>query len=511
MSDLRLAEPLAALSVVTDLGMGHPPEQAMRACLIATALADELHLSSDQRSDVYYTALLQHLGCTAFAHETAMLWGDDVALNAAGSKTNFFDIREVLGTFLPELGKGRGPAARLRTAAIAFTRGNRFGAANNTANCEAARETARRLGLPEEVQQALYQIFESWNGKGVPRGLKGEDILLGSRIAQVAADAALFADLGGTDAALESVRKRAGSRLDPQMCEMFRRVGPAVLSAARASDPFEMALAAEPTPRIRVPESSLDGVARAFGDLVDLKSPSLHGHAGGVAALAEEAGRRLRLPGGPDLRRAALLHDLGRAAVSSGIWARRGELTTTDWEHVRLHAYHTERILRRSEILAPLAPIAGGHHERLDGSGYHREAKGSAISMSARVLASADCFHAMTHDRPHRSALPEEKAAEALRREGQVGRFDAEAVAAVLEAAGASSRGVRREWPRGLSDRQVEVVRLVAHGLSNKEIARALFISPRTAEHHVQDVYSKIGVSSRAAVAIFAVEHDMLA
>jgi HD-GYP domain-containing protein (c-di-GMP phosphodiesterase class II) len=183
-------------------------------------------------------------------------------------------------------------------------------------------------------------------------------------------------------------------------------------------------------------------------------------------------------------------------------------LTASEWEQVRLHPYHSERILSRSSALAPLAPLAGMHHERLDGSGYYRQA--TMIPTGARVLAAADAYQAMTQERPHRPALTPSAAAEQLNSEAARGRLDAEAVRAVLDAAGHPPARARLTWPAGLSDREVQVLRLVARGYSNREIARVLWISPKTAGHHVQHIYAKIGVSTRAAAAMFAMEHDLI-
>jgi DNA-binding CsgD family transcriptional regulator len=136
------------------------------------------------------------------------------------------------------------------------------------------------------------------------------------------------------------------------------------------------------------------------------------------------------------------------------------------------------------------------HHERQDGSGYHRGASGAEVPAAARVLAAADAFQAITQDRPHRPGLAPEAAAAALAEQAQVGRLDTECVRAVVEAAGQPPPSVRTRWPAGLSDREVEVLRLVAHGLSNWAIAGRLYVSPRTAEHHVQHIYTKIGAST---------------
>jgi HD-GYP domain-containing protein (c-di-GMP phosphodiesterase class II) len=246
--------------------------------------------------------------------------------------------------------------------------------------------------------------------------------------------------------------------------------------------------------------------------MVDLKLPFTRGHSTGVAALAEAGARGLRLTETEvvAVRRAGLLHDLGRVAVPNGVWEKPGPLTRSEWEQVRLHPYHSERILTCSPLLAPLASIAGMHHERQDGSGYHRQASGSAVPLGARLLAAADAYHAMTEPRPHRAALSAADAAELLRAESTAGRLDPDAVGAVLLAAGHAQTAPRRAWPAGLSDREVEVLRLIARGASYREVARDLAISPKTAEHHIEHIYNKIGVSSRAAAAMFAMEHDLL-
>ena len=243
-----------------------------------------------------------------------------------------------------------------------------------------------------------------------------------------------------------------------------------------------------------------------------MKSPYTHGHSVEVAALAESAARILQLPENEviALRRAALLHDLGRVAISSAIWEKPGALTRGEWELVRLHPYHTERILSGSSVLDPLARIAGLHHERLDGSGYPHRLSAEAIPLPARVLAAADCFQAATQDRPHRASLTIEAAAELVTSEARAGRLDADCVAAVVRASGQRPPRLRRDWPAGLSDREVDVLRLLCRGLTNAQIATQLVISRRTAEHHVQHIYAKIGHSTRAAATLFALEHDLV-
>ena len=267
------------------------------------------------------------------------------------------------------------------------------------------------------------------------------------------------------------------------------------------------------SPVIEIDATGLTDVAAAFGDLADLKTPWTHGHSAGVAKLAAAAAESLRLDArsASRLHLSALLADLGRVAISNAIWEKPGPLTAAEWEQARMHSYHSERILATSEALEPMARVAGMHHERLDGSGYYRGCGTRDLSPAVRILAAADAFHAMTQDRPHRPALEAEQAAAELQEEVRAGRLDGDAVSAVLEAAGAT-RPRRRDnvRPGGLSEREVEVARLVAAGCSNPEIAERLVISRRTAEHHVQHIYAKVGVASRAGLALFAHEHDLV-
>jgi putative nucleotidyltransferase with HDIG domain len=508
---LRLAELLVGLSLVADVGMGLEPGESARACLIASRLADELGV--DEPSDVYYTTLLQHAGCTAYAHEAAGFYGgDEIAAKAAAVRTNFSRPSEIFGSYLMRLAPGASVFTRIRVAAVAMGRAGQITRGYTAANCEVAALTARRVGLGPGVERGLREIFELWSGKGAPQGLRGDAIALPARIAQVAGQAAMFDTLGGAEASMSAVAQRAGHTLDPAVSSAFARCAPDLLAELASADVVEAAIAAEPAPAVSVSDAGLDAVCRAFGDAVDLQSPYHHGHSAGVAALAEGAARELGLSDDDtvSLRRAALLHDIGRAAVPNGVWERSGPLTSGDWERVRLHAYHSERIVSRCGPLASLAPLAGMHHERLDGTGYHRGCVASALPLTARVLAAADAFQAMTQERAHRPAHSPDAAARELAAQGRAGALDPDAVSAVLSAAGQAAAAPRVPRPADLTERQVEVLRLVARGLSNPEIARTLVISRRTAERHVQDIYSKIGVSSRAGAALFAMEHDLL-
>jgi HD-GYP domain-containing protein (c-di-GMP phosphodiesterase class II) len=508
--DLRLADLLAALSVATDLGMGQEPEKAVRTCLVATQLARAMDLPDPEVRDVFYTALLKHLGCTAPSHETAYLLGDDLAGTPRTERTDIASRREMLA-LTAAVGKGMG-VHRVRYLVRTLAAGKQAGRAISRAVCEVGALMAERLRLGAGVRTGLFHSLERWDGRGEAHGLAGEDLSLPARVSAVAAQAVIFERLGGPDAAVEMVRRRAGGWFDPAVAACLERVGPALLRRLAEADVWTEVLAVEPRPVRRIAQAELDEVGQVFADMVDLLTPFTLGHSTGVAELAGEAAGCLRLPAGAVgmVRRAALLHDLGRVAVSSHVWERPGALTAAQREQVRLHPYHSERILTRSAVLQPLARIAGMHHERQDGSGYHHGAAGAQVPVEARLLAVADAYQAMTQDRPYRAALAPPAAAREVEAAARSGRFDPECARAVIEAAGQQATRTRDAWPAGLSKREVEVLRLVARGLSNRQVAAALFISPRTAEHHVQHIYAQIDASTRAAAAVFAMEHGLL-
>jgi HD-GYP domain-containing protein (c-di-GMP phosphodiesterase class II) len=506
---VRLADLLAGLSIASDLGFGLPPETAMRACLAGTRLARACGLPEPDVRDSFFASLLLHVGCPGFSHETAILFGNELALTRAVARINLADPADFETTLIPEATRGLPPAARRRLTERIRQADPEFGARYDTASCEIGSSVARRIGLGSSVERALYEVGEWWNGGGAPQGLREEAISIGARIAHVAADAVVLDDLGGADLAVAGLRTRAGTVLDPGLVEGFATRSTEILD--RTGDPRECLLEEEPWPGEERDRADLPALAAVFGDVADLKFPALHGHSSGVAALAVEAARRLRLDDRTcaDLEVAAHLHDLGRLAVTNAIWEKPGPLTSAEWEQVRMHPYHSERILATSSTLERLAPLVGMHHERIDGSGYHRGAASREQPVAVRVLAAADAFHAMTQDRPHRARLGDERAADELARDAGAGRLDGECVAAVLEVAGQARPRTLDLRPAGLTDREIDVLRLVAYGFSNPDIARKLVISRRTAEHHVQHIYAKVGVSSRPALALFAMEHDL--
>jgi HD-GYP domain-containing protein (c-di-GMP phosphodiesterase class II) len=510
-SSVRLAELLAVLSLAADLGLGQPMEHVLRQCLISLRLAQCLGMDEADREVVYYAALIAWVGCHVDAYEQAKWFGDDTALKADFRRVDL--ATPVAGPLfmLRHLGLGRPIAERARLGIAFLGDGRRTAEAMLENHWLAADELAARLGLAQRVRDSVEQTFERWDGRGVPKGVRGEEILLSSRLVTLADVVEVFHRAGGTEAAIAVARQRRGTQFDPRVVDVFAAEAASLFTGLDEVSSWDTVIAAEPALAVRLTDAEFEAALEAIADFADVKSPYTIGHSRGVAELAGAAARIFGL-GGQDVtlvRRAGLVHDLGRLGVPNTIWDKPGKLSHAEAERVRLHPYLTERMLASSSALAPLAAVAVQHHERLDGSGYPRGLSGGAVSPAGRVLAAADFYHARTEPRPHRPAGPAGEAAAQLRAEVRAGRIDGDAAAAVLSAAG--HRATRRPArPAGLTGREVEVLRLLARGLSNKEIGERLGISRKTAGHHVEHIYLKTGTANRALASLFAANHGLI-
>ena len=506
---VRLAELVATLSLASDLGRGQPMEHCIRQTAIALRLGDLLGLREDDRVATYYVGLLDSVYCHADAHEQAMWFGDDIGLKADSYEADVESVQYLM-LMLRRLGGADTGLARARR--IASFPGQGWKEVNNFLHTHTALQVqfAERVGLPGVVCDALRHSYERWDGKG-PNRTDGARIPLPARVVALADVVEVHHRDGGVEAARAVAHKRSGSHFDPRIVELFGANAADVLDHPGPAPSWEAVIAAEPGLRRMVHGAELDGVLEAMADLVDMKSPHMAGHSRGVANLAAEAARVLGLA--PDeivaLRRAALLHDIGRLGVSNAIWDKRGPLTSAEAERVRLHPYLTDRMLAGLSALGAVRGLAARHRERLDGSGFPRGLTAAGLSRADRVLAAADVYHAMIEPRPHRDARTPGAAAAELRAEVVAGRLDGEAVHAVLTAAGQRAPA-RREWPCGLTAREVEVLGLLARGHANKEIARRLVVTPKTVSSHVEHIYTKIGVSSRAGATLFAAQHGLV-
>jgi len=507
---VRSAELVAALCLASDLGMGFPFEHGLHSTLIAMRLADRLGVGGENVSQTYYACLLSHSGCTTDAHVTPEIFGD--SLTARFHPVRYGSGREVLTGLIRSLPdpESRG-LVRAGQVARRLPRMAREMRPHLTATCEVAGMLSVELGLPGSMRGLLDHRYERWDGHGPLGRAKGDGIPLPMRIVHLAVDAAFQRLLGGEERVVRMARDRAGHAFDPEIAACLTDHAREILVWDEHASVWEETLSCEPRPPLLLEGEALDRALAAMGNFADLISPHLAGHAAAVAELAEAAARRCRIDDADvaALRQAALVHDLGRVAVPARVWQKPGLLNADEWEQVRLHPYYTERVLAPSKFLATLAPVAGAHHERLDGSGYHRGVAGAELTLPSRVLAAADAYCAMTEPRPYREPLPPEQAADELAREASAGRLDADAVTAVLDAAG--QHVPRLERPAALTEREARVVGMLARGMQTKEIAAALGISSKTADRHIQNAYRKIGVSTRAAATLFAMEHGLVA
>ncbi len=508
---VRLAELVAALSLGVDLGFGQPMEHILRQCLIALRLSEIVGLDDRQRAAVYYTALLVNVGCHSDAHEQAKWFGDDIALKSGKYDHEMRSLRGAAAA-LRLVGSGSPPLHRFRVGLEFAMSGHREVDGMIASHAAIARGLGEQLGLPGEVLDALAGAYETWDGRGWPAGRRGEEIPIQSRIAQLAEFAEVAHRVGGTGAAVELARRRAGRQFDPRLADTLCRHAQEIFEGLDATPTWDAVIAAEPALAVVLSGERFDAALEAIAAFVDVKSPYTLGHSRAVAELAAQAGAALAQNDDEvrTLRRAGLLHDLGRLGVSNAIWDKPGPLGAGEWERVRINPYLTERMLHASESLAPLGAIVVAHCERMDGSGYPRGLAGGAIAPSARILGAANAYQAMCEPRPYRQALAAQGAAAQLRDGVRAGRLEGDAVEAVLAAAGHRVHR-RREGPAGLTAREVEVLRLpLARGMSNKEIALVLVISPKTVGNHVEHIYAKIGASSRAGASLFAMQHGLL-
>ncbi|HWJ82957.1 MAG TPA: HD domain-containing phosphohydrolase [Nocardioides sp.] len=500
-------ELLGAVSLACDRAMGLPLETGLATCVVATRLAHVAGLDAGERGRAYRLALLQHIGCTVENAELAEIVGDELLMRQHSSILDFTDQRAMFGFMLAHVARANPVLARPAALLRAMAGGKRI-LASAVDICEGAQLLGRRCGYAADELADLATVYENWDGTGVPAGVVGEDIPRPVQVVQVASLAVNAERLLGAGAAEALLTVRRGRTHAPGLVDAFL-ADPARWEPLRGTGSlWDAVIAAEPEPVPAPSQEDVDRALAALGDLADLKSPLLLGHSSGVADLAAAAARAYGLQTADVhlVRRAGWVHDVGRVAVSSRIWNARAPLRADDREQVRLHPYYTDQVLTRSSFLASLAEVASAHHERLDGSGYHRGTTGAALGVPARILAAADAYRTKTEERPHRPALSAADAATHLLTEAAEGRLDEPAVEAVLEAAGQAQRPTSTR----LTPREIEILAVAARGSSMREIARELGISPKTVDGHLQRIYPKIGVSTRGGATVWVLEHGLL-
>lgn len=510
---LRLGEVVATLALAQDNAFGQPLESQLRSCLLAGWFCETAGYDAELRSTTYWVSLLRYVGCTSHAHEVAALFGDDIAIRAQSLVHDAGDPAEVVRDVLDYATRPYPPEQHESVLETTKAGLHDWVVLNFTSGCEAGDHLAARLGMSEPVRTALAHTFERWAGTGFPNGVADDDIPLAMRVVHLTQDVEAIARRFSAEAAIAAVRDRSGRTYDPEIAALFLEHGEQWLQRLDKVDPWDAVLESEPAPRRELVGGLLDDALLVVADFVDVKSPYAAGHSRRCADLVAAAAPSLGLDEATAtaLRRAALVHELGMTALSNQILDKPTPLTRTERDRMQTHTLLTEQMLRRSSALQPLVAVAGAHHERADGSGYHRGVGADATSPAAALLEAAEVYVGLTTERADRPAWSPDSAAVELRRLVVEGGLLAEPVEAALAAAGHEPRRVPRSRnPAGLSDREIEVLQLVARGLTTKQVAERLYLSPKTVDHHIQHVYTKISVSTRAAAALWGVQNGVV-
>ncbi len=507
---VRLSELVATLSLVSDLGMGRPMERVLRQTVIAMRLADAADVGAEVSAATYYTSLLTWVGCATDTSELADLFGDETHLYEDSHDGDLHGAS--MAVFVAKhLGYGTSRLRRIGMVGTFLASAGRNVQQLMESHCQSASDLAVRLELGADVSVPLTQAFERWDGKGVPGQVGHDELAPAIRLVHLADNIEAFHHSGGPEAALEVATSRRGTQFDPELVDRFCADPDVILDGLGSFQAWDQVIDLDPRLGEHLTGPQLDAALDALGDFGDLKSPYLLGHSRGVADLAAEAGTVAGMSDEDvgDLRRAGAIHDIGMVGIPSGVWDATEPWTLAQSERARTHPYLTERMFAHVASLKSIVACASQHHERLDGSGYPHGTSGPSLSPSARLLAAADVYHALREARPHRDALDATAAVATMRGEVQGGRLDPAAVDAVLRAAG--HRVARRAaLPAGLTRREVDVLVLLARGLSNPDIAAKLTISRKTVSSHLEHIYTKLGVTSRTEAALFAMQNGLV-
>jgi len=507
---------VATLALAQDNAFGQPLESQLRSCLLATWMCDAAGFDRHVRETVYWVALLRYIGCTGHAHEVATLFGDEIAIRAQTLVHDAGNPAEVMRDVVAYATAGRTTEEQEQIIKLIQQSAREWAVHNFSSGCEVGDMLVQRLDFSPAVRESLKYTFERWNGVGYPAHAAGETIPLPMRMVHVSHDMEAIGRLFSPGRAIEAARDRRDRTYDPALADLFVTHGKEWFDQLDTIEPWDAVLELEPRPRRMLEGDQLDKALAVAADFIDLKSPYMGGHSRRCADLAADAARVLGFTEDAitTLRRAALVHDFGITAVPNSIWDKPGSLTRAEFDRVELHPMLTEQMLRRSPALDVLNPVACAHHEKCDGSGYHRRVQAGAGDPAACVMAATEVYVGLTTERADRPAFSPDAAAKELRRLESEGVLEPRASRAVLVAAGHGEPGPtprkRTKHPGGLTRREVDVLRLAARGLTTNQIADRLFIAPKTADHHIQHIYGKIAVSTRAAAALWAMQNGVV-
>jgi HD-GYP domain-containing protein (c-di-GMP phosphodiesterase class II) len=510
---VRLVEVLGAMGLATDLAMGMPFEHSIRSTIITARLSKRAGLPEAERALAYYLCLMMFIGCTADLHFFAGFMGDEHAARMKIGPHVYGNVSKMMRAMISSLGSHESGLARLSIVLRGLSELKAEMNEESAGHCEVAQMLSGRLAIPRALLDALPHVYERWDGKGMPGRVTGEQIPRAIRVMHVGRDVDTQLCLGGGETVDGSIRSHAGSGLDPTLASIFLESRDEILAGLDVGSSWDALLEEEPGDRPALHGDDIDESLRSIGEFTDIKTPFTLGRSAAVSALADAAADARGFSVGDRrlARRAALVCDLGRVCVPVHILEQPGPLNAEDLERLRLHTYYSERVLARSGMLGEIGAVASLHHERLDGSGYHRGVSAGSLSPVARIVAAADAYRAMIEPRPHRPALDKNSAEKELRREADAGHLDPAAVDAVLQAAGGTVAAPHDARSAALTDRELQVLRLLAQGLATKQIARRLSVSSKTVDNHLQRIYPKLGVTTRAGATLYAARAGLLA
>ncbi|QTD57714.1 HD-GYP domain-containing protein [Parasphingorhabdus cellanae] len=419
---IKLGEVLSAFSYALDLTQGQPQGHCIRACWIGTKIGSAINLREEDQRELYFTVLLKDLGCSSNAARICELYlADDLAVKR-DYKLIDGKTKNVLQFVLSRTAADLPISQRISALANVIVNGAKLETDIIATRCIRGADIARKLRFSEDVAEGIAGLDEHWNGSGKPAMLKGEQIPLFSRIALIAQVADIFCMANGPDAAREEIEKRKGTWFDPDIANVFLDLAAdeTFWTELQSPDIETKVMALEPAKsEIPVTEAYLDDIAIAFGQVIDAKSPYTAGHSERVGKYATGIALRLGYNNGHirKLRRAAILHDIGKLGVSNLILDKPAKLSDDEWDVMRGHSQHTAEILGRIAVFKEMAKIAGAHHERLDGTGYPNNLSADDICMDTRIITIADFYDALTSDRPYRPAMSRDEAMDIIRSE----------------------------------------------------------------------------------------------
>jgi len=514
---VRRADFMMVLAYATDLATGQSRDFALRSCVLAMRLADALGLDIGERREVYHQAILRYIGCNADTHLLASAFGDEIAMRQDLAVTDLGNHTELGSVFVRAFERvfADMPPDELKKAVQqGLAEAVQVSVPILAGHCEVAQRIGQRIGLDRDMLANLGQLYERWDGRGLPQGLSGTEVRRAVRLVTLAQDVVALDEARGFAAMIEAIEKRRDGPYEAALADVFLADAENFLSGIDGAVDRQTILDLEPPPHGELNEAGCEEAFVAIADMIDMRMPFTYGHSRAVASLAEAAGRCMGLPEGDvrAIRWAAYVHDIGELALPVSTWMKATPFSVRETDAAHLHPYHGDRALAAlGEGGTSVAALVLRHHERLDGTGYHRYAKAPDLSPAARILAAAERFQTAREDRPHRPAMSETAAAAVLREAVREGKLCPDGAEAVLTAAGQASRRASPVRLDGLTARELEVLRLIAAGHTAKETARILAISPKTAENHIQNLYTKIGVSTRAAAALYALERGLVA